>query len=143
MTAPKIIDAVQRGGGFLLLEGDNVRAKAPPAVLEAFRSLLREHKGEILDELRRRASPRIDAYGDLVIPFGASPESMWWTSEGRSLLATLVGLDAAPEVIRRYLDFPKLDWLEERAAILEHEANMTRPEAEREAIRQLAERMPR
>ncbi|MBI5018175.1 MAG: hypothetical protein HZB55_22145 [Deltaproteobacteria bacterium] len=91
-------------------------------------------------EMAPARPPYLDAHGDLVIPFGAPPEALWWMPEGGSLLATLVNLDADTDVCRRYLDPGRLEWLEERAAILEHDAGHSRRDAEREALRILVEK---
>ncbi len=93
------------------------------------------------DELAERnghLAPYISNLGELVIPLGADPALCWWRG-GRSLLETLLALEAPIPLVRRHLDPERLDWFEERAAILEHDGGLARDQAEHEALRQLAE----
>lgn len=146
MTAAEVLARVRVAGGDVVLVDGAPRLRAPAPLPGGLVDLARSFRAELVVLLTsgpETPCSHLDAQGDLVVPFGSSPEALWWMPEGQSILTRLLNLEAVPEVVRRYLDLTRLDWLEERAAILEYDGNMSRAEAERAAIRELAEREDR
>jgi hypothetical protein len=53
--------------------------------------------------------------GALLIDFAAHPKYHWWTTDGQSVLETLIEIDAPYEVAKKYLDWKGISCLNEEA----------------------------
>ena len=59
MSALPLIEAVQRAGGAIALQGDRLRLSAPEPLPESLLQELRVHKAEVIDHLQRARQSRL------------------------------------------------------------------------------------
>ena len=61
MSALPLIEAVQRAGGAIILQGDRLRLSAPEPLPENLLQELRAHKAEVIDHLQHARRPKLGA----------------------------------------------------------------------------------
>ena len=59
MSAVPLIEAVQRAGGAITLQGDRLRLSAPEPLPENLLEELRAHKAEVIDHLQHARRPEL------------------------------------------------------------------------------------
>ena len=59
MSAVPLIEAVQRAGGAITLQGDRLRLSAPEPLPENLLQELRAHKAEVIDHLQHARQPKL------------------------------------------------------------------------------------
>ena len=63
MSAVPLIEAVQRAGGAIALQGDRLRLSAPEPLPEKLLEELRPHKAEVIDHLQHARRPELGKPG--------------------------------------------------------------------------------
>lgn len=90
-----------RGVEFRVSDG-HLQMKGAQVIEEDERAWVEANTEAIAEIVTNRVKPFIDTNGDLVIPLCSDPKYRWWQG-GQSVRETLIELDAAPEVMRRYV----------------------------------------
>src|SRR5262245_42727783 len=69
MTVPEIIDTIEAAGGQLLVEGENLRLKAPVQLSAEVKTAFRTHKPELLDKLCPHAPGCPHTFAQMIAEF--------------------------------------------------------------------------
>jgi hypothetical protein len=73
VSALPLIEAVQRAGGAILLQGDRLRLSAPEPLPEDLVQELRAHKAEVIDHLQHARGPKLAQPATGLLPDGTVP----------------------------------------------------------------------
>jgi hypothetical protein len=88
MSVEAIVRQVEASGVSIYVEGDCLLLRGRGArVTEDVRTLLREHRVEILELLRSRPATHVGKSGELVIPFDSDKRFHWWKARDLDELA--------------------------------------------------------
>jgi hypothetical protein len=90
MSALPLIEAVQRAGGAVTLQGNRLRLSAPQPLPEHLLEELRVHKAEVIDHLQHARQPEFEKPGTDALTHRAIPsvETASWAT-GVARLATM------------------------------------------------------
>lgn len=95
------------GAEFALTPDGKLKVRAPAPLPEELQEELRRHKTELLAVLTQQSAeaprPYINARGELIIPFDSDLRYHWW-ARGQSIRATLLEINAPPDVQARYVE---------------------------------------
>jgi TubC N-terminal docking domain len=73
MSALPLIEAVQRAGGAITIQGDRLRLSAPEPLPENLLQELRTHKAEVIDHLQHTRQSALGEHAAEPIRKGAAP----------------------------------------------------------------------
>jgi hypothetical protein len=122
MSALPLIEAVQRAGGAIILQGDRLRLSAPEPLPENLLQELRAHKAEVIDHLQHARGMERGRHPAAPTESGAAPgKALAAWSQGVALLRGMTAPRAYPGRARQQLivDAERFlhDWTAQAAAL--------------------------